>query len=58
MQRFNLWQSVKVSNEANPRFGQAGTVFGYSPEHPDQTAVKFDSDNAVLALDNADLQAL
>jgi len=56
--RYDVWTSVKVKNEEHPRAGQAGTVYATSPDHPDETAVRFDADSAVVVVDTADLQAL
>ena len=58
MQRYDVWTSVKVKNEDHARAGQAGIVYANSPEHPEETAVRFDSDSAVVVVALADLERL
>ncbi|GKS96765.1 hypothetical protein [Acidovorax sp. SUPP2825] len=55
---FGVWTAVQVKNEANPRLGQAGVVFATHPDHPEEVAVKFDQDFAVVLVPIADLRAL
>lgn len=55
---FGVWTAVQVKNEENPRYGQAGVVFGTHPEHPTEVAVKFDLDFAIVLVPIADLRAL
>lgn len=56
--KYDVWTSVKVKNEEHPRAGQAGTVYATSPDHPEETAVRFDVDSAVVVVASADLQVL
>lgn len=58
MNRFSIWQSVKVVNPEHPRYGQAGSVQGINPATPDQVAVRFDADAIMVVVDNNDLQGL
>lgn len=58
MNRFSIWQPVKVITEGHPRFGQAGTVQGINPATPDEVAVKFDLDSIMVVINVNDLQAL
>ncbi|GKT19549.1 hypothetical protein AVHY2522_22880 [Acidovorax sp. SUPP2522] len=58
MKMFGVWTAVQVKNEENPRYGQAGVVFGTHPEHPTEVAVKFDLDFAIVLVPIADLRAL
>lgn len=51
-----VYTPVKVTNAEHPRHGQAGSTQG--SVDADHTNVKFDSDNAVEAVANADLQQL
>lgn len=56
---FNVWQSVKVTNEEHPRAGTAGTVFATNPTtHPNEVVVKFDVDGTEEAVAIADLKTL
>lgn len=56
---FNVWQSVKVTNKKNPRFGEAGTVFAVNEiEHPGEVVVLFDSDSTKVAVPVNDLTML
>lgn len=56
--KYDVWTSVKVKNEEHPRAGQAGTVYATSPDNPEETAVRFDVDSAVVVVASADLQVL
>lgn len=55
---FQIWQSVKVTNEQHARAGQAGVVHATNPTHPDEVVVKFDSDGQQEAVAVADLKGL
>jgi hypothetical protein len=56
--KLDVWTSVKVGNADHPRAAQAGTVYANHPDHPDETAVKFDADGAVVLVALADLVRL
>lgn len=58
MNRFSVWNAVQVSNDQNPRAGQAGTVFAVNPATPNEVAVRFDVDSVVVLVPVADLRAL
>ena len=58
MNRFSVWDCVKVTGEDHPRLGQAGVVFATNPATPDEVAVKFDLDSVVVVVPAADLKPL
>lgn len=58
MNRFSVWNQVKVSNQEHPRAGQAGVVHATHPDKPNECAVKFDDDGVVVVMTNTDLLAL
>lgn len=55
---FPVWTAVQVSNPDHFRAGQAGSVQGTSPDHPDEVAVKFDVDGVTAIVKVSDLKQL
>lgn len=55
---FEVWQSVKVKNPEHARTGEAGIVFSVDPAHPDEVAVRFDTDLQVQLVLCVDLVQL
>lgn len=51
----NCWDMVKVQKAKHKRDGEAGVVYMVTLEAPDEVAVRFDSDGAVLVCKIADL---
>ncbi|WP_183026957.1 hypothetical protein [Variovorax sp. UMC13] len=55
---FGVWDAVKVTAQDHARAGQAGVVFATKADHPDEVAVRFDADSAVVLVSVTDLQRL
>lgn len=56
-QQYQVMQGVKVSNETNERFGQAGCVVGWTANY-ETIEIRMDADSAVVAFAATDIQAL
>ena len=55
---FSVWTAVKVVKQGAEREGQAGVVHSTRADKPEEVVVRFDSDNALVSVAVADLQAL
>jgi hypothetical protein len=55
---FEVWNSVQVTNAEHPRHNEAGTVFAVDRAHPEEVAVRFDTDSQVQLVPSADLKLL
>ena len=55
---FQILQSVQVTNKEHSRVGEAGAVWAIDPSKPEIVGVRFDTDDAIAAVDVSDLKAL
>lgn len=55
---FEVWNSVQVTNPDHPRHGEAGIVHAVDSGHPEEVAVRFDTDLQVQLVAVADLKGL
>lgn len=55
---FQVWQSVKVTDQEHPRFDHAGVVFKDAMQGDETVRVKFDADGAVVDVPVAAIRVL